>query len=686
MTIARAVKKYEKYILITIVVLMAASLVVWIPAMPSAGQSRDVGTFRIEEGEGKVRNIIVTDSRFAEHKSRAFFHLYLRFMLPMVNEKYNMGQFPILSSELLLYLIQKTLYGMPNRYKGTLIFTKEAKKSWDRLQELPENKFYLEVFKGESNIHEKAFEMEELREYTAWENIVLLEHARETGIECSKDEFNQAIRGIVVTWYKPNPYGQRGAGPFYSRENYLKLLTEFFGRDVASNPVEFETAVKEYIVMNKLLNRFTDAVFPSMKEVYESQNVAEHKRIVYTIVEPSSVSHLLKPITETQVTDMYIRSKSLFKTKERTQLYYVAITYEDNLTFVEKPTDSDAKEYYDSHNDEFKKGNKLQEFDTVKEGIVKKLWLAKLRKERKFQELVFEFIRDVKESIESSERAKAFADVRSRFLKADDVERKLMQVEFDTAFEGFYGSFEKAVSSIIPKYEAKGLKLRRDVTISFTKSEVSALNEKVFGSGSALESFCFGSHLKGDLFNYEAGAGGLPYERTDRGFFMYLIIDKKPAQELPLNNQIREIITDELRMAQFRDLMRKQSNQLVEDLKSQDLRSIQSANPQLKFFWTDYFSGYNLNLPVSVGDRVRGLMDKLAKIGDTGLVDASFGRYTFYVVAKLVDIVSRPKQTAEDVIAANRKILIQKKRILEKTRVRDSIIEISSLKKLVKES
>ncbi|MBI4243663.1 MAG: hypothetical protein HY606_06195 [Planctomycetes bacterium] len=682
MNIGKLMKKYERTTIISIVVLMVISLVVWVPMMPSSDTGKEAGNFIIEKKDEK-KKITISGNEYANHRSRVFFHLYLRFLMPFIDEKYNTGEQPIISREFLMLLFQ-SIWGSQAapKQKGKLVFTKEAKDEWAKI-----NPQMQAMMKGDSEISEESPSLEQLQDKTVWENIVLLNLAKELNIEYTQDEFIAAIRGFVMTWYKePGQQQQRFSMPMYTKQNYMRLLEQLFGPTVSGDPSSFEQSVKEYLTICNLLNKFVETSFPTVEEVILSHAVQPHKKIVYTSVNSNDVFHLLRPPTPVQIASYYARTKNAFKTQAYVELYYISIKYADNLHLVAQPTDEEIKKYFDTNKSDLEKEFGTSDYEKIKSRLLTKTWESKLRNNKDFTNTAYSFIWDLKKTLDGLEGFKKLYELKNKFNLAKSSEERLaIYKEIDATFTQVYPQIDEKVTILIRQYGEKKITVKRDLTIPFSKSDINRINNETFGNNTTIDTFCFGSpKTKGDFYEYNPYSERPPHIRTDRGFFTFMVTNKTDPVILPLTSQIAGFIKNEIIKFQIEDILDSVAKRLSDDLKQTTASNVMRMYPKFQFQWQDYFMGNNISIKQPANDEAIELIKRLEKIGDSSYISTSTDQYKSYLIASLVDTVVKPEEYADFTINSERRNLLQKKRILEKVSKKDTIMKISSLVDLVK--
>ena len=174
---------------------------------------------------------------------------------------------------------------------------------------------------------------------------LLLQAAKDLGLEASPDEIREKIMSF--------PAFQQD-GKFIGLDQYKKIL-EWNRTSVA----DFERALREEIIMDKVIKVITAGIAVTEDEIWESyKNMNESTRLEYILVQEGKIELKEEPSSE-ELRKHFEENKEKYKMPERRQGEYIFFRTEDLKTEV-KLADSDIDKYYRSNRSQFEEPEKIR--------------------------------------------------------------------------------------------------------------------------------------------------------------------------------------------------------------------------------------------------------------------------------------------------------------------------------------
>lgn len=188
------------------------------------------------------------------------------------------------------------------------------------------------------------------RKAKAWENIILLQDAKDKGVAVSEEEAGKAQDEFI------SHLGSDGKN----------LADQFLGVDRYGIKVFF----REALMMEKLLDLVSQSQFPSYQDIYgEILSGTEEGRIRYTSLNPHDAGEFLdliarvhpewisqfrkKRVKQSKITDYYEKNKWRFEIPAKIQAFWLLADFDEIRKSLAGPTGEEAKKYYDENRDSF---------------------------------------------------------------------------------------------------------------------------------------------------------------------------------------------------------------------------------------------------------------------------------------------------------------------------------------------
>jgi peptidyl-prolyl cis-trans isomerase D len=172
---------------------------------------------------------------------------------------------------------------------------------------------------------------------------LLLRKAQEMGIRAS----NQEIRDRVVSLFQRD-------GKFIGYDEYRRILD--YNRMSIS---EFESNLKEEIVLNKVIQVLTAGITATPEELWDSyRKQNESAKIEYLLLEESKVPYE-QELSASDLQAYYEKNRERYSLPERRQGTYVFLQTEEFKKEIEV-TEADIEKYYRDNLDQFKEPERVK--------------------------------------------------------------------------------------------------------------------------------------------------------------------------------------------------------------------------------------------------------------------------------------------------------------------------------------
>jgi peptidyl-prolyl cis-trans isomerase D len=172
-----------------------------------------------------------------------------------------------------------------------------------------------------------------------WDRLILLRQAKSRGITSNNKEVLEYIKSIPI-FQKDDKF---------DKQAYSRVLA-YLGIE----PAEFESGVRESVMLSKLREKVTENVKKMSPDEVEQEYVKANEKVKgrYLLVEPAAFKQAVS-VSDAEINDYYNNHKQELTTQEEANVEYLAINYQDMEKEVTLP-DERIKQYYDSHMEEFR--------------------------------------------------------------------------------------------------------------------------------------------------------------------------------------------------------------------------------------------------------------------------------------------------------------------------------------------
>jgi hypothetical protein len=402
-------------------------------------------------------------------------------------------------------------------------------------RKMTEDRYFLMMMRYRRPEPPKNEEIEKI----AWQDILLLHEAQRRHLTVSETEVMLRLREICG---------------MFTREPVSDRVVDMVGQQFfQAARTDFEGWAQDLVLIDKLLSLVSDGEFAKYDDVFDQVlRQQQSAKVWYAAFDPKDFVRDVKPPTTDQIAKYYEEHKANFKIAEKVKIAYLMADYEELKKKAPEPGDEEVAKYYKEHPAEFQKpepehvhhpGDVHPEKPSIPEtkplsevrgeipGRIKQKWA-----EREAQDL----------------------------MKRVDTELGALAV----ANQGKYP--ENAFDELKKKFAQEGPALVHDVTPAFDRKHVDDV-EKLVGGNSDLATWAFDAkRAVGDISN-QVG--------TSKGRAIFRLLDKKPAYDPGVTENVRAAIVEELKKEQLQGRARALAQSVVQEIAAHGFSAARQKYP-----------------------------------------------------------------------------------------------------------
>jgi hypothetical protein len=386
---------------------------------------------------------------------------------------------------------------------------------------------------------------EEEVEKQAWDNIVLLQDAREMGFTATKQEADILARRVYHHFTN-------------SWEVDLSIL-EKIARDLFHTTQEiFDAWTLDQVVMDKLLETVSEAEFADYDRVYDRVlRQDQYARVWYASFDPKDFEREKRPPTPDEILRHYDQNKAKFRTPEKARVSYLMADFEALKKKVPEPTEDEIRKYYQDNPGQFEEEHKHGPGEEHKE-------------DEKRQVKPLDHVRtDVVSRIKQ----------RAAEKEADQIMDKV-NVDLGAAAAANKGKYpENILETLKEKFGKEGAELVFSNTAAFDRKQLEEI-EKEVGTNSGLAQWAFDATVKEGEIGQKA--------KTSKGVCLFRLDGRKAGGDLGVTEAARTAIVKDLQKEQVKKKTQAKASAVVQDISAKGIAAAR-AERALEWRVTRYF-------------------------------------------------------------------------------------------------
>ncbi len=448
-------------------------------------------------------------------------------------------------------------------------------------------------------------------ERQAWENLVLLQDARDKGFTATEQEALVKIREIYNTFMNQ----------WTVNDDVLnQIVRDLFHTTL---PV-FQAWAADQVLVDKLLETVSQSEFADYDRVYDQVLRQDQlARVWYAAFDPKDFSRETRPPTPDEILRHYDQNKAKFRTPEKARVSYLMAEFEAFKKKAPEPTEEQIKQYYQENQTQFEEEHKHQPGEEHRE-------------DEKRQVKPLDQVRgDVISRIKQRDAEKAADELMGR-----------VNVDLGAAAAANQGKYPEGIlETLKEKFAKEGAELVFSNTTAFSQKAVDDI-EKEVGTGSRLGSWAFDPTVKEGVIGQKV--------KTSKGAVLFRLDGRKAGGDLGVTEAVRESIVKELQKVQVRRRTQSKASNLVQEINAKGLATVRSERPA-DWKVTRYFKTQGgetgieeRGLSFAISQQVSGPKAKpgVATVLSGSAVGRDFADWAYVVYVE--DIVGGPPQESED--------------------------------------
>ena len=404
--------------------------------------------------------------------------------------------------------------------------------------------------------HENFKPSEDDLKAAAKELIILGYDAKSKQIRATEDEIDAIISGFLER-------AGVGMGPD-DAEQQVKFADVYF----RATPTAFRAAVRDSIMIERALSMDVGGCNTSYEELFNKKvSSARSVKVLVAGIDGADMPTDPAGVSDADIRARFESERDNYKMPTKVQIEYLMANFEDLKAKIKDPTPEEIQKYYDEHKREFlkpaakKDDHDHQEGDDHKqdEPVKDEFWTLKEKTE--------EIIRKIKDGQAARDAYALMKDLNAKDLSARlyaiQKEEELKEPKDAKAVrERTLARTGPLLAELRDQQKAKGIELRNGLTRPFDKNEREPFMDEVgkfTGTGADPSSEWAFQQPVGEVANQ--------VYRSDKGYALIRIAFKIESYATDLTGPIREKIREDLMREGASGRARRLADELVSKIK-----------------------------------------------------------------------------------------------------------------------
>jgi len=433
----------------------------------------------------------------------------------------------------------------------------------------------------------------------ARELVILGLDARSKQVRASEEEVNAIVEGFL----------HRAEISLSDGEEHRKFADMYF----KATPEAFLAAVRDSIMIEKALSLDVGGCTLRYEDLYNEQlSKSRSVKVLVAGIDGTKVPGDIVEVTDDQVRARFEAERENYKMPAKVQLEYLQASFEDFLKKVKDPTPEEIQKYYDEHQKEFPKkdsalepghreddghdhGKKLEykTIDEVREEIIKKI------KDRLAKNEAWNTIKNV------SSNEKGAPDFADAWYKLLDEEKAKEPKDPKSVKERALARTGPILGELKEQYKARDVELRIGVTQPFSEHEREPFEAELGKPAGASDPMDW-------AFKGPVGEVSNQVYHSDKGYALLRIAQKIEGYPTDLTGPIREKIRQEIHKAGAAERAKRLADEIVTRIRANGAAEIArlKKRPDVKIQHSAYLTqtspdGDSGLAPVSLAQQVK---------------------------------------------------------------------------------
>jgi hypothetical protein len=298
---------------------------------------------------------------------------------------------------------------------------------------------------------------------SAKELIILGYHAKATQVRASDEEVAEVIRGYLER-----------AG---IAEDDVEKQADFTQRYFKADRTVFIAAVRDSVLFDKALTLDVGGCNTSYEQVFnEKLSSARSIRVLVAGIDGDRLPADIVPVTDDQIRAKFDQERENYKMPPKVQIEYLMANFDDFRSRIKDPTPEEIQKYYDEHKREFLKTDSRDPIHPEGDGHQHDAPKEEFKPVEEVREEIIKKIKDQQATREtwnliSKISSKSFAEKWYQLLEEEKArEPKDPKSVRDRALARTLPLF----GQLRDQYKAEGIELRNGTTLAFDRNDKEA--------------------------------------------------------------------------------------------------------------------------------------------------------------------------------------------------------------------
>ncbi len=296
---------------------------------------------------------------------------------------------------------------------------------------------------------------------SARELIVLGHDAKAKQVRASDEEVDAVIRGFL----------ERGR----VAQDDVDAQVLFSRRYFLAEPESFRAAVRDFIMAEKALNLDTAGCNTRYEDLYQQKlSSSRSVRVLVAGIDGTKLPGDLVPVTDDAIRARFEQERESYKMPPKVQLEYLMAAFDDFKSRIKDPTPEEIQKYYEEKRKEFLKPlAALEEGHHAGDGHDHEAQKEEVKPLAEVREEIIKKIKDKRASDEAYATIKQVSskDFAERWYKLFNEEKEKDPKDPKAARERAQARTGPVLAELREAYKARGIELRNGATLAFDKNE-----------------------------------------------------------------------------------------------------------------------------------------------------------------------------------------------------------------------
>jgi hypothetical protein len=388
----------------------------------------------------------------------------------------------------------------------------------------------------------------------AKELIILGYDAKAKNVRATEEEVDDIIRGFL----------ERARVPADDGDAQAKFARDYF---LAATPEAFRGAVRDSILIERALSLEVGGCNTRYEDLFnEKLSSSRSVRVLAAGIDGSKLPGDLAPVTDDDIRARFDSDRESYKMPAKVQIEYLTAHFDDFKSRLKEPTPEEIQKYYDEKKSEFVKKPSLDEGHSEDDGHDH--GTPPQREQKPLADVREEIIKKIKDQQAFKQAwdtlyAINSKDFAARWYKLLEEEQAREPKDAKAVQERVRAKTGGILAEIRDEYRKQGITLRNGITLPFDKNGRAPFTDELgtfIGTGADPSSDW--------AFEGPEGEVAHQIYRSEKGVSLIRIAKKMESYATDLTGPIREKIREDLLRDRTGERARRLADELVSKIKS----------------------------------------------------------------------------------------------------------------------